>query len=70
VREHFPGPEGIELARRIEELETEFYKVRPRPNEGLVEASDRAAQTFAGNHPELSENAVDALRWCFAFDWK
>lgn len=66
----FPGQEGVELARRIEALEAEFYEVKPRPNETLVEASNRAADTFAGHHPELSSQAVAALRWCFAFDWK
>jgi len=70
VKNHFPGPEGVEFARRVDELETEFYEVKPRPDETLDEASDRAAQTFARHHPELSAEAVDALDWCFAFDWK
>jgi hypothetical protein len=70
VRDLFPGREGVELARRVEALEAEFYEVKPRPNETLVEASNRAADTFAGHHPELSFQAVAALRWCFAFDWK
>jgi len=70
VRDRFPGREGVELAARVEALETEFYMVKPRTDETLVDAANRAAQTFAGHHPELSSEAVAALRWCFAFDWK
>lgn len=70
VREHFPGPEGVELARRVEALEAEFYEVKPHPGETLVAASDRAASIFAGHHPEVGSDAIAALRWCFAFDWK
>jgi hypothetical protein len=70
VRDRFPGPEGVELAQRVEALEAEFYTVKPGTEENLVDAANRAAQTFAGHHPELSSEAVAALRWCFAFDWK
>lgn len=70
VRDRFPGPEGVGLAERVEALEAEFYAVKPRTDETLVETANRAAQTFAAHHPELSFEAVAALRWSFAFDWK
>ncbi|MBO1740455.1 hypothetical protein [Leifsonia sp. TF02-11] len=70
VEEHFPGPEAEDLARTVDALETEFYEVKPNPDESLVESANRAAETFARHHPDLSADAVAALRWCFAFDWK
>lgn len=70
VEEYFPGPEAEDLVRTVDALETEFYEVEPRPNETLIESANRAAETFAGHHPDLGADAVAALRWCFAFDWK
>jgi hypothetical protein len=70
VRDRFPGPEGVELAKRVEALEAEFYTVKPRPDETLLQAANGAARTFAGHRPELRPKAVAAFRGRFAFDWK
>jgi hypothetical protein len=37
---------------------------------GLVEMADLAASEFRGRHPEISDDAVEALAWCYSWDWK
>ncbi len=59
-----------ELAGEVDRLASEFYEVTPDANETLIEATDRAAAVFAARHPELSAEAVSALRWGYAYDWK
>jgi hypothetical protein len=34
----------------------------------LAQMRDRAAAEFRGRHPEIAEDAVQALRWCYTFD--
>jgi hypothetical protein len=64
-------PERVnELRRKVRRLVAEFYLTSPRVDESLIESADRAAEAFRKHHPEISEEAVDALRWCFAWDWK
>ena len=31
---------------------------------------DLAAARFRENHPDLSEKAIQALAWCYTFDYK
>jgi hypothetical protein len=38
--------------------------------QGRVEMGDRAAEQFRMSHPEFSHDAVRALRWCYAYDYK
>jgi hypothetical protein len=30
----------------------------------------KAAATFRAAHPEVSDDAVRALTWCYTWDWK
>lgn len=57
-------------ATAIVELFQEFYKVEPESHETLNQAADRAVATFTARHPDLSVEAVGALRWYYTFDWK
>lgn len=66
----FTAHDAADLAVEVDRLSHEFYEVKPDANETLIEAADRAAAVFAKRHPELSADAVSALRWCFAYDWK
>lgn len=62
------APSVLETLRA---LESDFYAsdaliIAP----DLVAMGDRAAQQFRARHPELSDEAVNALRWAYTFDWK
>jgi len=56
------------VVRSLRILQAEFDTTERCPGETRWLAADRAAATFAANHPELSAAAVEALRWCYAFD--
>lgn len=70
LAQYFDVLEAADLANEIAHLEEEFYEVQPTDLESLNESADRAAAVFASRHPELTEEAVDALRWCYTYDWK
>ena len=36
----------------------------------LSEAGMQAASEFRALRPEVSDEAVDALAWCYTYDWK
>lgn len=60
-----------ELLPRLLELEKDFYSsdaVHVSPD--LKAMGDRAAAHFRARHPELSEEAVKALTWCYTYDCK
>ncbi|WP_375493437.1 hypothetical protein [uncultured Jatrophihabitans sp.] len=67
---HFGALTAADLAAEVQRLHDEFYKVEPRADESLVVAADRATAVFVARHPELTSDAVDALRWCYTYDWK
>jgi hypothetical protein len=68
--EHFEPLVAADLAPLIDRLDEEFYEVGPESAENLNTAADLAAEVFAKRHPDLSAEAVDALRWCYTYDWK
>lgn len=62
---------ALDLLPRIKALYDEFYESTARltaPN--LAATGDAAAAPFREQHPELSEAAVEALAWCYTFDFK
>lgn len=62
---------GLDLLVYVEGVLDELYTVTPDwESEDLNGATDRAARTIAEKHPELSEEAIDTLRWSFSSDWK
>ncbi len=62
---------AIELLPVIRRLESEFYESDAHNTvSGLVEMASAAAAEFRERHPELSDEAVDALAWCYSWDWK
>lgn len=68
--EHFDPVVAADLAAEVVRLDEEFYEVEPETGESLEASADRAAASFAERHPELTTAAVDALRWCYTYDWK
>lgn len=62
---------AAELLPTVRSLENDFYSSGAVDHIGdLAEAGDSAAVEFRSRHPELSEDAVAALKWCFTYDWK
>ena len=62
---------ALELMPKIRELEDQFYASNARFTvEGLKEMGDEAARQFRSRHPGLiSEEAVEALAWCYTYDY-
>ncbi len=53
------------------ELEREFYESKARHTAAdLVAMGAVAASQFRLAHPEISVEAVEALTWCYTFDYK
>ncbi len=53
------------------ELEREFYESDARHTTAdLAMMGDVAAERFRRAHPELSDEALAALTWCYTFDHK
>ena len=62
---------SCEAAARIRALEDDFYATDARfKAPDLVTMADMAADDFRGKHPEISEQAVEALVWCYTWDSK
>jgi hypothetical protein len=71
LADRFGRDRAAELVKRIHELTSEFYASDARHTVAeLSEMGDLAAREFRRRHPELSDEAVDALAWCYTFDYK
>ena len=66
------GDEGaLDLLLMVRRLEKEFYASDARHTApGLKEMGDAAAAQFRALHPELSQDAIRALAWCYTYDYK
>ncbi|MFN8053249.1 MAG: hypothetical protein U0Q22_17540 [Acidimicrobiales bacterium] len=66
------GPAATDdLLPVLRELEREFYESdEAHTVAGLDQMGIAASERFSSLHPELSGEAVDALAWCYTFDWK
>ena len=70
LSDRFGALDAADLVVCIDKLSDEFYLLDPEPSESVGEGADRAARVFAENHPEVSPEAVDALRWTYTYAWK
>ena len=71
VREQFGDDVATMLLPLIRELEEDFYSSSARFSATeLSEMGESAASEFRGRHPEITEEAVRALAWCYTFDYK
>ena len=69
--DRFGSEMAAELLPAIRRLDDEFYESDARDKvAGLKEMGDVAAQEFRQRHPEISDEAVEALAWCYTFDYK
>ena|SRR5215469_18108742 len=62
---------AADLVPRIRQLEDDFYASDARFTVAdLAEMGMVAASQFRQRHPETSEDAVQALAWCYTYDYK
>lgn len=65
------GTDALELMPLIAALEHDFYSSTAHHTSGDLSAMTEAAtRGFRERHPGLSDEAVDALAWCYSFDMK
>ena len=62
---------ALDLLPIVHRLEEEFYESDAYNTVADLNAMGKAAAAaFRGRHPELSDAAVEALAWCYTYDWK
>ena len=66
------GPErGAELLAQLDAFKADFYATDAHLTEPTLTAmAARASREFRERHPEISEEAVAALAWCYTYDHK
>jgi hypothetical protein len=65
------GPRASELLAAVKSLKDDFYASDARLTaRDLIEMGDKAETAFRERHPEISDDAVQALSWCYTFDYK
>ena len=71
IVERFGAETALDLIPTVKRLADEFYESDAVHRIGdLSEAADDAARRLRRLHPELSDEAISALRWCYSYDWK
>jgi len=62
---------ALDLLPVVRHMQHEFYESDAHNVVAdLDEVANTAATEFRVRHPELSDEAVDALAWCYSWDWK
>jgi hypothetical protein len=66
------GDEGAtSLLPHLRRLEADFYESEARHDApDLVQMGRQASDEFRRRHPDVSDAAVEALAWCYTFDFK
>jgi hypothetical protein len=55
----------------LRRLESEFYESDARFTvAGLAQMGVEAAARFRALHPELTQDAIESLAWCYSYDFK
>jgi hypothetical protein len=69
--ERFGEGLAVELLPQLRQLEDDFYLSTARDAApDLKTMGDAAAADFRRMHPEIGDEAVEALTWCYTFDYK
>ena len=62
---------ALDLIPRIGACEDSFYMSDARFSApDLSSMGEQAAAEFSAIHPEISQDAVQALAWCYTYDYK
>ena len=69
--ERFGEDQALTLLPAVTRLYDEFYESDAHLTApDLVAIGNLASARFRELHPELSDAAIEALAWCYTFDWK
>ncbi len=62
---------AVGLLPQVRALEEDFYRSNANHTApDLVTMGEQAAAEFRSVHPEVAEDAVQALAWCYTYDFK
>lgn len=71
VVDAFGGDLALDLLPAIRRAEEEFYESDARYTvEDLARMGDAAVERFRRAHPEIRDDALRALAWCYTYDFK
>lgn len=69
--QEFGEARGLDLLMTLRSLEADFYSSKAHLTEPDLQAmTDRASEEFRSRHPDAPSALVDALAWCYSFDYK
>lgn len=69
--QEFGEARGLDLLAAVRALETDFFMSGAHLTEPDLRAmTDLAAAEFRSRHPNVPSAVVDALAWCYSFDYK
>ena len=69
--QEFGEDRGLDLLVALRSLEADFYSSDAHSAEPDLQAmGDRASDEFRSRHPDAPSPLVDALAWCYTFDYK
>ena len=65
----FGADRAVDLMRQVSGLEADFFSsTAHQTTADLVERTSQAAREFRERHPEVSDEALNALAWCYSYD--
>lgn len=71
VIRRFGEEQGNQLLAALKELKHEFYESEAHLTEpNLTAMATTAAGDFRKKHPGVEEEVIQALTWCYTYDWK
>jgi hypothetical protein len=71
VAECFGADAAADLVPIVRQLVDEFFWAdAPAGVKNLEERGDIAEAAFRRKHPDLSDDAIEALRWCYDFSMR
>jgi hypothetical protein len=69
--EEFGEERALELLPLVRRLTDDFYSSDAwLTRRTLTEIGAAAAANFRAKHPEVSDEAVEALTWCYTYDYR
>lgn len=71
LADRYGSAEAADLVGYCEKVLQELFAVAPDWSvHDLATATELAVGAIATEHPELSPDALSALRWSFSYEWK
>lgn len=71
VVQHYGAATAAKLLPIIKSLEDDFYSSDARFTAvDLAEMAALASKQFAQKHPGVDKDVIEALSWCYTFDFK